>query len=197
MWTQALRASVFALVLTSCERGGEQKPTEASAPGASMIIEHKVERIDGEQIALSSYRGRALLIVNTASECGLTPQYADLEATYREYKDRGLEVLAFPSNDFGGQEPGSADDIKAFTAENFEITFPLFAKVHALGPEISPLYEALTTKTPAAMQGDIKWNFTKFLVDAEGKVVARFEPKTKPTDPEVKAAIEKALPKAL
>jgi glutathione peroxidase len=193
MWTHALSAPLLVVLLASCEK--QTAPLDAK--GASMIVDHTVERIDGERVSLSSYRGRALLIVNTASECGLTPQYADLEQIYREYKDRGLEVLAFPSNDFGGQEPGTPEEIKAFTEDNFQITFALFAKVHALGPDIAPLYEALTTSTPEALRGDIKWNFTKFLVDSEGNVVARFEPKTKVDEPEVRAAIEKALPKPL
>jgi glutathione peroxidase len=196
MCKHALRVSLLVLLLTSCERRGEERPAPAPPQGGSMIVDHQVQTIDGETVSLSSYRGRALLIVNTASECGLTPQYKDLQEIYAEYKDRGLEVLAFPANDFGEQEPGTHEEIKAFATGNFGVTFPLFAKVHALGPDISPLYEALTTKTPEGMRGDIQWNFTKFLVDADGKVVARFEPKTRVVKPRVREAIEAALPKA-
>jgi glutathione peroxidase len=159
------------------------------------VISHVVESIDGEKVDLSSYRGRAMLIVNTASECGFTPQYAGLEELHRAYEERGLAVLAFPSNDFGGQEPGDHAAIKAFTAENFEITFPLFAKVHARGDDIAPLYRTLTQQTAEPFRGPVKWNFTKFLIDTDGRVVARFGSKVRPTDAQVKAAIEKALPK--
>ncbi|MCB9730811.1 MAG: glutathione peroxidase [Deltaproteobacteria bacterium] len=152
-----------------------------------------VQTIDGEQKALADYRGKALLIVNTASECGYTPQYADLQKLYGEYHDRGLEVLAFPSNDFGAQEPGTPDEIKKFTSEHYSVEFPLFAKVQTSGEEQAPLYELLTEKTPEGIRGPVKWNFTKFLVDRAGKVVARFEPATKPLDPKVTKAIDEVL----
>lgn len=171
---------------------GAAPPAEATARAA--VIDHTVEDIDGKAVDLKRYRGKALLIVNTASECGYTPQYADLEKLHREYRDRGLVVLAFPSNDFGDQEPGDAEEIKSFTSETFDITFPLHAKLHARGPKKAPLYRTLTEETPPGIQGEVKWNFTKFLVDPEGQVVARFESGTSPMAPEVKAAVEKALP---
>ncbi|MFZ9889215.1 MAG: glutathione peroxidase [Myxococcota bacterium] len=173
----------------------EGTPTAPKSAEDAVRVDHTVVDIDGKEVSLKSYRGKALLIVNTASECGYTPQYADLELLYREYRAQGLEVLAFPSNDFGGQEPGDADDIKAFTEERFDISFPLFGKVHARGPDISPLYKTLSEQTEERLRGPVQWNFTKFLVDPDGKVVARFDSGTSPTDPAVKAAVEQALPK--
>lgn len=159
------------------------------------MIDHTVQTLKGETVALSSYRGKALLIVNTASECGYTPQYDGLEKLYETYRDRGLVVLGFPSNDFGGQEPGSAEEIGAFCRKNYGVTFPLFAKVHAKGAEIAPLYKTLTQDTGAGIKGDVRWNFTKFLVDPKGDVVARFEPKVEPGSHELVAAVEKVLPR--
>jgi len=159
------------------------------------VIEHTVQTLKGETVALSTYRGKALLIVNTASECGYTPQYDGLEKLYQAYKDRGLVVLGFPSNDFGGQEPGTAEEIGAFCRKNYGVTFPLFAKVHAKGAEIAPLYKTLTEDTGAGIRGEVRWNFTKFLVDPKGDVVARFEPKVEPQARELVAAVEKALPR--
>ena len=133
--------------------------------------------------------------MNTASECGYTPQYAGLQKLYGEFRDRGLEVLAFPSDDFGGQEPGTNEQIRSFVDENFQIEFPMFDKLHATGPEIAPLYKTLSERTGEGIRGEVKWNFTKFVVDADGKVVARFEPDVEPDDPRLRAAIEAALPK--
>ena len=183
--------------LGACSQSGETSASPAAnpSPEGGPVIDHKVEDIEGKTVDLAGLRGRALLIVNTASECGFTPQYADLEELHRTYEARGLSVLAFPSNDFGGQEPGDHAAIKQFTAENFEITFPLFAKVHASGPELSPLYRTLTEETGELIRGPVKWNFTKFLVDPSGRVVARFDSSTRPNDSAVKAAIEAALPK--
>jgi glutathione peroxidase len=157
------------------------------------MINHTVQSINGEAVELSSYRGRTLLIVNTASECGFTPQYEGLEKLYETYKDRGLVVLGFPSNDFGGQEPGSAEEIVTFCKKSYGVTFPLFAKIHAKGPEIAPLYKTLTEDTPAGIKGEVRWNFTKFLVDRQGAVVARFEPKVTPQSAELTAAVETTL----
>ncbi|MEN9581793.1 MAG: hypothetical protein RJA70_4802 [Pseudomonadota bacterium] len=159
-----------------------------------VVIDHEVRLIDGTPKKLSDYRGKALLIVNTASECGFTSQYADLQKLYLEYKDRGFEVLGFPSNDFGSQEPGTCSAIQDFVHEKFAVTFPMFDKVHAKGPEIAPLYEALTQQTSPEILGAVKWNFTKFLVNAQGQVVDRFAPITSPTSTQVKRAIEAVLP---
>jgi glutathione peroxidase len=165
------------------------RPTERSP-----IMDHTVTTLAGKTMKLSEYRGKALLIVNTASECGFTPQYAELEKLYQQYKDRGFLVLGFPSNDFGAQEPGTSEDIQNFCEKNYGVSFPMFDKIHARGPEISPVYKTLTTETPQGIAGDVKWNFTKFLVDPKGKVVARFEPNVKPLSPEVTKAIEGVLP---
>lgn len=171
----------------------ETQVADTTSTAPSPVIDHEVETLAGEKIQLSSYRGKALLIVNTASQCGLTPQYAGLQELYSKYKDRGFEILAFPCNDFGAQEPGTADEIKGFCSAKFNVTFPLFAKVQAKAPK-SPLYKTLTEDLPAPLAGEIKWNFTKFLVSPDGKVVARFEPMVEPMSPEVTAQIEKVLP---
>jgi len=175
-------------------------PTKtAPAPVAQAggpILDHEVETLDGVKQKLSDYRGKAVLLVNVASECGYTPQYAQLQELYGKYKDRGLVVLGFPSNDFGGQEPGDAAQIKEFVTSKFAVDFPIMAKVHAKGPEIAPLYKTLTQETPEGIKGEVKWNFTKFLVDPTGKVVARFDSGVDPMGPEVVAAVEKNLPKA-
>ncbi|HEY5600335.1 MAG TPA: glutathione peroxidase [Candidatus Manganitrophaceae bacterium] len=137
--------------------------------------------ITGEEKSLSEFKGTAALIVNTASECGFTPQYAGLEALYRKYKEKGFAVLGFPCNQFGRQEPGSEKEIQAFCEKNYGVTFPLFAKVNVNGPDAHPLFEYLKQSAPGALGTEPnKWNFTKFLVDRNGKPVGRFAPTTKP-----------------
>ncbi len=145
--------------------------------------------IDGRNKKLSDYKGRVLLIVNTASECGLTPQYEGLEALHQALAARGLSILGFPANEFGGQEPGTDKQIQTFCQKNYGVTFDMFSKVVVKGKGIHPLFEYLTTKTG----GDIKWNFGKFLVGKDGEIVARFEPKVEPSNSDLKGAIEKAL----
>ncbi len=175
------------------------KPTgaaDSSFKPNDVVLDHTVKLLDGSDKSLADYRGKALLVVNTASECGYTPQYADLQEVYAKYKDQGLEVLAFPSNDFGQQEPGDSEQIREFVDSKYSVQFEMFDKVHASGPDKSPIYTTLTEKTGEGISGEVKWNFTKFLVDPEGKVIARFESATKPTDAEVIAAIERALPKS-
>jgi glutathione peroxidase len=169
-------------------------PATPKAQG-DLVIDHQVQTLEGETIKLDKFRGNVLLIVNTASECGFTPQYEGLEKIYEKYKDRGLVVVGFPSNDFGQQEPGSAQEIATFCKKNYGVTFPMMAKVHAKGPEIAPVYKTLTQDTPEGIKGEVKWNFTKFLVDKDGKIVARFESKVTPESPEVTGAIEKLLPR--
>ena len=165
------------------------------AQATGPILDHEVETLDGTKQKLSDYRGKAVLLVNVASECGYTPQYAQLQELYGKFKDKGLVVLGFPSNDFGGQEPGDASQIKEFVTSKFAVDFPMMAKVHAKGPEIAPLYKTLTEETPEGIKGEVQWNFTKFLVDPTGKVVARFDSKADPMGPEMLAAVEKTLPK--
>ena len=145
------------------------------------IYDFSVKDIHGKDVALDRYRGKLLLIVNTASKCGFTPQYKGLEALYQKYKGKGLEILGFPCNKFGAQEPGTAEEIESFCEINFGVTFPLFAKVDVNGKNAAPLYQHLKAAKPGLLGSEaIKWNFTKFLVDAEGKVVERYAPNTEP-----------------
>ncbi len=167
----------------------------AAAPAPGPVLDHEVETLAGGTQKFADLRGKAVLIVNTASECGFTPQYAKLQELYGRYKDRGLVVLGFPSNDFGGQEPGDATQIQEFVTSKYAVDFPMMNKVHAKGPEIAPLYKTLTQETPEGIKGEVKWNFTKFLVDPQGRVVARFESPADPLGPEMTGAIEKILPK--
>lgn len=164
----------------------------ASHADDSKLYSVPLKDIDGKDTTLKAYAGKALLIVNVASRCGNTPQYSGLEAVWKKYKDQGLVVLGFPCNDFGAQEPGTEADIKQFCTSKYDVTFPMFEKLHVKGPERHPLYAELSGEQ-APFPGDVKWNFGKFLVGRDGRIAARFEPKTKPESPEVTAAIEKAL----
>ncbi len=148
-----------------------------------------MKTIDGQPAPLKQYEGKVVLIVNVASRCGYTPQYAGLEQLYRKYKDRGFVIIGVPANNFGGQEPGSDSEIKEFCKRNYDVTFPMMSKVSVKGSDMTPLYQFLTSSAG----GDVKWNFTKFLVGKDGKVIQRFEPGVKPDAPELIAAIEKAL----
>jgi glutathione peroxidase len=167
-------------------------PVEPTGP----VLDHEVKLLDGTAKSLADYRGKALLVVNTASECGYTPQYADLQALYAKYADRGFEVLAFPSNDFGAQEPGTPEQIREFVDTQYTVEFEMFDKVAITGEAKVPLYKTLTEETPEGIKGEVKWNFTKFLVDPQGRVVQRFESGVSPQDARVIAAIEQVLPKA-
>ncbi|MCI3949795.1 MAG: glutathione peroxidase [Acidimicrobiales bacterium] len=151
--------------------------------------------LSGEPASLADHRGKALLVVNVASKCGLTPQYAGLEALHERYADRGFSVLGFPSNQFMGQEPGTSEEIATFCSTTYGVTFPLFEKTDVNGPERHPLYAELT-ETPDAdgQAGDVVWNFEKFLVSPEGEVVARFRPQVEPEDPTLVEAVEAQLP---
>ena len=154
----------------------------------------QVKDIDGKDVDLSAYRGKVVMLVNVASKCGLTPQYEGLEALYEKYKDRGFVILGFPANNFLGQEPGTNEEIKLFCTTKYKVSFPMFAKISVKGDDIAPLYAWLTSKeTNPGFAGDIEWNFAKFLVNHEGKVVNRFHPKVKPDAADVAAAVEKAL----
>ena len=156
------------------------------------LFDIALKDIDGKNTSLKAYQGKVILIVNVASQCGLTPQYEGIEALYRKYKDKGLVVLGFPCNDFAGQEPGTNAEIKTFCSTKFNVTFPLFDKLHVKGSEQHALYAALTGKD-SPFPGEIQWNFGKFLVGKDGTIVKRFEPKTKPDDKSVIDAIEAAL----
>src|SRR5580700_5235185 len=162
--------------------------------GASSVYEFTLNSIDGQPMPLQNFQGKVMLIVNVASKCGFTPQYEGLEAVYEKYKDQGFVIVGFPANNFMGQEPGTNEEIKTFCHSKYNVTFPMMAKVSVKGDDTTPLYKFLTEKsTNPEFAGDIKWNFTKFLVGRDGTVIARFEPAVKPDDPAVIAAIEKAL----
>ena len=153
-----------------------------------------MKSIDGQPVSLKSFQGKVVLLVNVASKCGFTPQYAGLEALYEKYKDQGLVIVGIPANNFMQQEPGTDDEIKKFCTNKYNVSFPMMSKVSVLGDDKTPLYVFLTDKSAnPAVGGDIKWNFTKFLFDRNGNPVARFEPAVKPDSPEAIAAIEAAL----
>jgi glutathione peroxidase len=159
------------------------------------VYDFSARLLDGQEVHLKDFRGRVLLIVNTASQCGFTPQYAGLEELYRTHKERGFEIFGFPCNQFGGQEPGAAGEIRAFCKENYDVSFPMFEKVEVNGADAHPLYRFLKKSKPGLLgvigAGGIKWNFTKFLVDRRGSVVRRFGPSTAPKA--LEATIEKLL----
>jgi len=159
---------------------------------AGSIYEIPVKDIDGKETSLGAYKGKVLLVVNVASKCGLTPQYKALETTYEKFKDKGLVIAGFPCNQFASQEPGTNEEIKKFCSSQYNVTFPLFDKLEVNGPNRHPLYVALAGKD-SPFPGDIKWNFGKFLIGRDGKIIKRFEPKTTPDSPEVTQAIEAAL----
>ncbi len=151
--------------------------------------------IDGKAQSLAKFKGQVVMIVNVASKCGLTPQYSRLQEMYHVRKDAGFVILGFPANEFGGQEPGSNAEILEFCTSTYNVTFPLFQKVIVKGEGIHPLYEFLTSEETSRFPGEIKWNFTKFLIDRNGELIARFEPRTSPDAPEVVKAVDDALAK--
>ena len=158
------------------------------------VLDFKMKDIDGKDVKLKKYKGNVLLVVNTASKCGYTPQYEGLQAIYDKYRAEGFYVLGFPANNFGGQEPGTEAEIKDFCTTKYKVTFPMFAKISVKGDDQDPLYQFLTGKeTNPAFAGDIKWNFNKFLIDRKGNIVARFDSKEAPQGEAVTAAVEKYL----
>lgn len=169
--------------------------------GASMVMaadktvyDFTMKSIDGQTAPLAAYKGHVVLLVNVASRCGFTPQYTALEAIYEKYKSQGFVIVGIPANNFGGQEPGTDAEIKTFCTAKYQVTFPMMSKVSVKGADQTPLYQFLTDKAAhPTTGGEIKWNFTKFLVGAEGHVITRFESDVKPDSPEVTGAIEKAL----
>jgi glutathione peroxidase len=178
----------LAIVLTLCVAG------VCMASPANSVYNFTLKSIDGQPVSLSSYHGKVLLLVNVASKCGYTPQYAGLESLYEKYKDRGLIIVGIPANNFAGQEPGTNAEIKTFCRNKYNVSFPMMSKVSVLGEDKTPLYVFLTDKSVnPQIGGDIKWNFTKFLFDRNGKPVARFEPAVTPDSPQVTAAVESAL----
>jgi len=176
-----MRISLFATVLTGA--------FAMSLLAASNVHEFTLNSIDGQPVPLAGFKGKVVLIVNVASKCGFTPQYAGLESLYEKYKDQGFVIVGVPANNFGAQEPGTNEEIKTFCTRKYNVSFPMMAKVSVKGGDIAPLYQYLT----GAKGGDVKWNFTKFLIGKDGRVVERFEPAVKPDDPALTAAVESAL----
>jgi glutathione peroxidase len=158
------------------------------------VYDFTLNSIDGQPAPLSSFKGKVVLLVNVASRCGYTPQYTALESIYEKYKDRGFVIVGIPANNFGGQEPGTNQEIKTFCSAKYHVSFPMMAKVSVKGSDITPLYQFLTDKgAHPETGGEIGWNFTKFLVGPDGKVIARFDSAVEPDSPQVTSAIEKAL----
>ncbi len=181
-------------LLSSVSSGEVKKESQKEQMQKTSIYDFTAADIDGNDANLADYKGKVLLIVNVASKCGFTPQYKGLQKLYSEYKDRGFEILAFPSNDFMGQEPGTNEQIKNFCQLNYQVSFPLFSKISVKGDKIHPLYRFLTEKsTNPEFAGKITWNFNKFLIDRKGSIANRFDSKTEPQSPELVKAIEKSL----
>ena len=182
---------VLALIVGACKQGysAEIARTEGTAPVYSFTLND----IDGSPLSLNTFQGKVLLLVNTASFCGNTPQYEGLQTLYEQYRNQGLEILAFPANNFGQQEPGNDEEIKSFCYTKYALEFPLFSKISVKGEGIHALYHYLTTQSP--FPGEIEWNFQKFLVDRHGQVIARYRPGLKPLSPQIVQDIERALGK--
>ena len=202
MFAGALALSTAALVVSA--RPGDVKdkikdpstaPAKAQKGGEPVSpLDFKLKDIDGKDLDLAQFKGKPVLLVNVASKCGLTPQYEALESLYEKYKDKDLVVIGIPANNFNGQEPGTEAQIKQFCSSKYNVTFPMTSKISVKGGDQHALYKFLTSKeTNGDFGGDIEWNFAKFLVDRNGNVMARFGSKTKPDEPQVIAAIEKAI----
>jgi glutathione peroxidase len=183
----------IAPAVLAADSGNQSAKGDSKVPA---VLNYKMKTRDGKEADLSQYQGKVLLVVNVASKCGNTPQYEALEKLYEKYGDKGLVVLGVPANEFGHQEPGTNEEIAQFCKSTYDVKFPMLSKVVVKGQGITPLYQYLTSKkTDPKFAGDIKWNFTKFLIGRDGEVVARFEPKVKPDTPEVVKAIEAELAK--
>lgn len=183
-------APLLALVGASVAFAAEKKDADS-------VLDFTMKDISGQDVDLSKYKGDVILVVNVASKCGLTPQYEGLEAVYEKYKDQGFVVLGFPANEFGKQEPGTNTEIQQFCKATYGVKFPMFSKIVVKGEGIHPLYQFLTSdKTNPKYAGEIPWNFTKFLVNRKGEVIARFEPKEEPESEKVTKAIEGAIAEA-
>lgn len=168
------------------------EPVDRAPEDAAQGLSFTMLRLSGEPENLEDYRGKVVLMVNTASKCGFTPQYAGLQALYEKYKDQGLVVLGFPANNFGGQEPGTSHDIAEFCRENYGVTFPIFAKISVKGEDIHPLYRKLIG-APAPIGGEVQWNFQKYLLDRDGHVVSKFLSPVEPQDEQITKQIEELL----
>ena len=188
IWLVALLAVVASSTITS-PLISQQKEKSPMQPGN--IYGFTMKTIDGREKPLSDYQGKVLLIVNVASRCGYTPQYKDLEEVYRKYRSQGFRILAFPANNFGGQEPGSDEEINEFCSTNYDVTFDLFSKISVKGDDQHPLYRYITNESP--FPGEVKWNFQKYLADRKGNIVAMFPSRVKPSDKQVVEKIEALL----
>ncbi len=173
--------------------GQPEAADQAALVKPDSVYAFSAKSIDGKLVNISDYKGQLVMIVNVASKCGFTPQYKDLETLFRKYKDKGFIVLGFPTNDFGGQEPASNEEIKKFCKVNYDVTFPLFEKLPVKGTAKQPLYKFLTEQSGSEFTGEIAWNFVKFLVNSEGKVIGRFGSSTKPLDKKIISKIEEQL----
>lgn len=189
-----LALAAVAVASAAYKYGMILNPSPTAPPPEKSIYDFTMKNIDGQNVKLNTYKGKVVMIVNTASKCGYTPQYEGLQGLYDKYKDKGMVILGFPANNFMGQEPGTEAEIKEFCTLKYKVTFPMFAKISVNGKDQHPLYNFLTNKaTNPEFSGDVSWNFNKFLVDRSGKVVARFGSKDKPDGEAVTAAIEKYL----
>jgi len=194
----ALLALVAIVMLPSCTNKSQanqpETAMETATPTAASIYDFTVKDIDGKDVSLADFKGKVLVIVNVASKCGLTPQYAEIQAFYDKYKEKGVVVLGFPANNFAGQEPGSNEQIKTFCSTNYGVTFPMFAKVSVKGNDQHALYKWLTHKDQnGVVEAPVTWNFQKFVVNREGKVVSSFSPQTTVTNAKFLEAIQSLL----
>lgn len=185
----SLRHIVLAVALIATLIWGTSM--QAKADDKKSVYDFTMKTIDGKEVSLSRYKGKVLLIVNVASECGNTPQYKDLEALYEKYKDKGFAILGFPANNFGSQEPGTDAEIKTFCDKHYGVTFDLFSKISVKGSDQAPLYKFITTD--ANVSGEVKWNFQKYLIDKNGTLTHKFLSKVEPMSEEIVSAVEAAL----
>ncbi len=187
---------LFLSLTLSCKPGYSFEPSsdrvkEATQAAMAPVYNFTMDDIDGHPVDLQRFQGKVLLLVNTASLCGNTPQYGGLQTLYEQYQEQGLEILAFPANNFGKQEPGTNEEIKSFCYTKYALEFPLFTKISVKGEDTHPLYQYLTKDSP--FPGEITWNFQKFLVDRQGNIIARYRPGLKPLSPQIVTGIEEAL----
>lgn len=197
-WNVLVGGLVIGLVLGAFmgvgQVGSAEQGAKPMAARSSHVYDFTLNDIDGKPVSLSQFKGKVIMLVNTASLCGNTPQYTDLETMYEAYKDKGFEILAFPANNFGQQEPGTNEEIKGFCLTKYSVGFPLFSKISVKGGDKHPLYQYLTEKSP--FPGEVEWNFQKYLIDRSGNVVARYHHRTKPLADEVVKDVERFLAKS-
>ena len=190
----AVGVTLVGFVALAVSLSSRANSTTGGGEKMTSFYDFTLKDIDHKEVNLGQYRGKVVLVVNVASRCGFTPQYEGLQKAYANYKDRGFVILGFPANNFMSQEPGTDEEIKTFCSTKYNVTFPIFSKISVKGDDIHPLYKFLTSKeTNPEFAGDIKWNFSKFLLDKNGKIVARFEPRVTPESDTMIQAIENAL----